>query len=827
MGDLTESVKLSGDRNFYHKNFLRLVRIATINRNYKLPKILTFAIIFFSVFVILFQWPDSLEHLTVDSSWQGALTYFGEHHARFGQQIIYTYGPLGYLMAGLYVGGSYGWLASAQVVYYLVFASTAALLAVSVGSWIFNAGLIVFLFWFANYEFDSIGVLLIVFASALCLQKSPTLLKIVAASLVLSFISLVKFTFLIFSLFSLACLFGYLLAVGVRRLVAPLFVTYLAGFLFFWTAVAHQHIVDIGTFVRGSAEVAFGFPKTMGTPPPHEVVMPSAVLIGSFLLLLGLLVRVTPSWQKALARLFLFGVATLLVCEQGFVRADYDHIPVIPLTLQIMAILIFSLIVKEVSARTSISAGSSELASLVRSLSITSSAVMLFIILGSSLAVVHLVGRSAEAAGVTGRGSVSQAVHQFEERLSSLPNYSAVKNAQQAAWRGARKTYALPEFSGIIKGDTVDVFGDDVAIAILNGWNYRPRLSVQSFAAYTSYLQSENLAFVTGKNAPKFYVLNLQPIDDRLLPETDGPALFAILAGYEPVSTEAGYWLFQKHAAVPPRNRTVTLLSNSARLGQSIAVDALPRSAADQIELHLRPTLFKSFSLKNPWATLLITQQSGNKSSFKVPPLLFKLGFVFNPPINSNLDLYAALVAGNADPVQSFSVVLPAGFTRYFKPEFTYTIRRAQNVFPPKHDTGLMSALIGFSAPIYDAQSPSPVRMSSVENTDVLYVQAPGRFRMDVPAHTKTVTGSLGVLPGAFVTRPQTKEVEFKVEALDNARPTELLDSKLTASGMTKFQIQLEDSNTDQSLQFSSTCAPTCGGGWSYWSGIQFGPAKK
>jgi hypothetical protein len=555
----------------------------------------------------------------------------------------------------------------------------------------------------------------------------------------------------------------------------------------------------------------------MATPAAPDILMPSILSLGAYGALLLLLTLITASWQTGLARFLIFGFAALLTWKQGFVRAGYSHIIVVPLTLEIMAILILTLTIDE--TRFQATTKGKFHVPLGRPFSLVLSTALFCAVIGASSVVFDLIRRSP---GYSILGSPSVAFELFKGRLQSLKTYPGVKKFQEDKFLQAKHGHALKKFSEIVKNDTVDVFGDEAAIALFNDWNYHPRPSVQSFAAYTAFLEARDADFVKGEDAPEFYVWKSQPIDSRLLPETDGPALLAILDRYSPVATESGFWLFRKDAKAEPMPPRPSEASGLAAWGKSIRFDPLPAGAVDEIKISLRPTLLGKLLSKQAWVTLQITQKSGNRSDFRVPRLLGELGFVVNPPISSDLDLYSILFDDKVDSLQSLSVVMPDQFKSYFKPEFSYRIRHLEKAIEVHKASGLMAALVGFDAEPHDLESMGPRRIYSVEDRDVLFVHAPSRFLLDVPASANTLTGAFGVMPGAFETVPQQKQVKFKVTAVSKAGRVTLLDASQTESKMASFSAKLQP-GLFRSLEFSANCTPTCDGGWSYWSTIRFG----
>jgi hypothetical protein len=60
--------------------------------------------IFLAQWLALLRLPTQVAKPQLDSSWESALSYFAAERMQFGTDVVFTYGPLGYLYSSVYSG---------------------------------------------------------------------------------------------------------------------------------------------------------------------------------------------------------------------------------------------------------------------------------------------------------------------------------------------------------------------------------------------------------------------------------------------------------------------------------------------------------------------------------------------------------------------------------------------------------------------------------------------------------------------------------------------------------------------------------------------------
>lgn len=618
------------------------------------------ALLFATLLLTTLVVPHAVTRLQLDSSWQAALSYLHDHHFRFGNQVLYTYGPLGYMMAGLYYGSHFKPLFIGHIIFAIFFALVSTLLVSKIHSKRLYGGLIITLFLFSPdlpdrvAVLDMIGILSVTFAALICFEDSHSLIRIILAGVVLSFMSLVKFTFLGLSCWSLICVLWFLLAKREYDRLLWLTASYASGLLTFWVFVAGQSLTDLPAFIRGSSEVARGYSEAMTLSAPSLLMTAGGFAAIALLGMLMIYFRTMNAQARWPVTLLLSGTAAF-AWTQGFTRGDSSHLLVIPLVFPVLGVLISALMAR--TAKPGIAC-----------------VLLLGVIVGDSCFILKLISMDQQFETL---GSVTKACDLLRQRLRLLARPDEATRSLDSQIAAARSTWTLPNLKAIVQSGTVDVFGDDVDISLFNDLNYHPRPTLQSFAAYTASLQKLNETFAAGGNAPDFYLVQSSTIDQRLPLETDGPTLLAILANYKPIAEEKGFLLFKKSPLTTSSIRVEQRATGTGTFRQPIALTPSGPGVVDLLRVFLHPTTKGELALNHNWLILNLRRKSGRTLTVKLLPSLARIGFPVNPPIASETDLQAFLT-GRADPLESLAVICPREFTDEFQSSFTYELDRKQ-----------------------------------------------------------------------------------------------------------------------------------------------------
>lgn len=276
----------------------------------------------------LLAWPLSfgVPASGIDPSWMGGL-YMALHDGKaFGQEITFTYGPLGFLAwpALWYSWPAAGAFAFASLIY-LLFACTLTR-SLSRSLPLVGAGLVTFLFLATIPDLEQLPLLLAVgwCLAALRAERSPKAVTLLAVGggLLGAVETLVKVS--IGPPILVLCLLALVGAAASRREWALFFAAAVGGTLALWL-LAGQPLGDLGSYATRSVEVVSGFAEAMATARDAAwkgVALGLAVVV----IVLG---AARASFRDARSRGFgvaVVAVAALVSFKYGIVRFEPNHI---------------------------------------------------------------------------------------------------------------------------------------------------------------------------------------------------------------------------------------------------------------------------------------------------------------------------------------------------------------------------------------------------------------------------------------------------------------------------------------------------------------------
>ena len=225
------------------------------------------------------------------------------------------------------------------------------------------------------------------------------------------------------------------------------------------------------------------------------------------------------------------------------------------------------------------------------------------------------------------------------------------RQAKIEAWARIRKEQPLPRLDG-----SVDVIPSIQSSVLAHGLDYRPRFSIQEFTTYTKLLIEANRRFLV-EHGPDYLLFQPGSIDDRYPAMAEGPLWPEIIRYYFPVETfgELAVLRRRKHPLPgeilgPPVARTVGL-NETLELTESVD----PQFLTAQIRLTL---LGKIVGLiwRPPLALLHVTFADGRQHSYRVIPAIAEVGF-FVSPLIATADAFVMIEKGHSEDLPILSRV--------------------------------------------------------------------------------------------------------------------------------------------------------------------------
>jgi len=220
---------------------------------------------------------------TLDSSHQGALSYFAEKQLQFGPEVIPTYGPLGYLVPEIYDGTFFNRKLIWELLSKLVITGVVIWLARHLA--ILNRILFLSFIWILTPRFGNsypeVLFYFVIAGAGLILSRDDRRRHYFVAPLLvfLACVSLIKFTLLVYSLLVIVFLSVYWAFKKNWRMCILLPSAYAALLLSAWS-ITGQEWASFSVWVATSLEVSSGYQQSMGVDAAPGI-LPLAIAVAS------------------------------------------------------------------------------------------------------------------------------------------------------------------------------------------------------------------------------------------------------------------------------------------------------------------------------------------------------------------------------------------------------------------------------------------------------------------------------------------------------------------------------------------------------------------
>ena len=527
----------------------------------------------------------------LDSSIHATYAHFTAHGYQFGSQVNTTAGPYGFVMFGWDYSGELFWTQLALQVFFTLGLSAlilwflcaaprstgwhwawlaAMLLELNVGDTLFTFTILLSgLFLILNYS------------------RPDRLAASVAAAVFLAFLSLIKGTQLAETFGGLFCVALMALLTRSWRRAGWIAGGYLLGLTGWWLA-AGQNPLHLPAYVEAISHIAQGYNEAMALVTPVRLLVIGAAMTTGLLTLLAWTAVHRRANPAMLASCVLLAGVTYVSWKHGYVRSD-GHMYIF---VDFACVAAFTVPMLEhilgLRSRHLLARGITLFFPL---------AVAAFSIAGSQEL---YPGRMIDLIRNVG----PQWAHNFHALLTA----DDLKDQSDTALGLRRATYDLPRVREAVGSASIDFFGHEIGLLLLNGFNYQPTpVCCGTYGVYNRFVKElNNRHFADPATRPDFILLKLQTIDHRFVAIDDSLSLLTILNLYQPVLLEDDALLLKVRPGatkpVPPH----LLSTQGIRLGEDVTV---PEVGPDQM-------LLFSFSLPSSLA--------GNALAFLYkPPLLF------------------------------------------------------------------------------------------------------------------------------------------------------------------------------------------------------------
>jgi hypothetical protein len=601
--------------------------------------------------------------LNIDGSWAMTLHEAWLRGWRFGSDIVFTYGPWGFLLTGQYHPKTYGIVVAAHLVLAVSMAASLSMRWTTAQSpywrWI-AAAIIAFLLFDAAARSPELLCLTMLWqllfvtwrasrcgnlpaqepqgpvreseSSGIARPFKSVSWEQVAFPAIAGAMSLTKFSLCLTAavVVTICDLVGAL-----RGQVVPLhWLCYAAWLVAFWL-LAGQPLGLLPQFLAGSWEVALGY-REMAIDGP---ILPIVAFLAASVYLLATCAVMLPDGRPRSAKrwaeltMLVAGGASLLwlLAKMGFTRHDKTHAAIALYGLAAIGLAAAGMILERVSTAKSL-------------------AIWLGIPITGAIAVLTIVAEPGfgESCTEVAFAPPTNYSSQFGSMFARLwIGDAALRNDYSATVQNLRQSSPAPELKG-----SVDLYPFQQGILLVNDLNYRPRPVFQSYSAYTESLARRNRDYLLGESAPDFVLFDIRPLDwreqrwdlGRFPSLEDGLSWPELLTRYDvdsDRSSDASLTHLVLARSRAPRPYSIEPIDKQqATFGQWIRVPAV-ESGPVWAELDMRFSdagRAASLAWKPPAGRLDVRLSDGRELRFRLVLGAARSGFLLSPLIRSRYE---------------------------------------------------------------------------------------------------------------------------------------------------------------------------------------------
>jgi dolichol-phosphate mannosyltransferase len=327
-----------------------------------------------------------------------------------------------------------------------------------------------------------------------------------------------------------------------------------------------------------------------------------------------------------------------------------------------------------------------------------------------------------------------------------------------------RDLHPLPKVTS-----SVDIYPWDQDVAIAYGMNYDPRPVFQSYVAYTPELEQLNADHLVAGNAPDSILFDVATIDGDYPSSEDALSWPQILTHYDVKQTEQSLLLLERS----PEQRSFTLSrlsQETADFNETINVPECNDPVWVHVDFH--PTLLGRLENaldKPPIVGIVVHSQGEGDAAFRLVPETARAGFLLSPLIPDRMS-FAVLTGTDwqtqlaAKRVVSMKVVsgTPDSQSSAYQSSVTVTFERLQFAHRDISSVPGIADYVGFQSVLQHI-----VRLATPPNVKaqlkpipggggrvILLTFAPSDLVTSVPAGATHVRIRFGILNQAFENLP-------------------------------------------------------------------------
>jgi hypothetical protein len=351
------------------------------------------------------------------------------------------------------------------------------------------------------------------------------------------------------------------------------------------------------------------------------------------------------------------------------------------------------------------------------------------------------------------RGYLADWGDAFARNALAVSDLAGFKSECEHRPLGERRAFELPRVRRAVERHTIDAISWEQSVLIRNGLRWKPRLTLQSFAAYTPELLELNARCFEGSRAPEFVLVKLQTIDNRLPTMDDGLALQVIARDYEAELVENGLLLLRRNPRAEPGPPPTTLIERYVNFGETVDLRALP-GRCQLLSLDIEYTAWGRLCAwidKSPPLFIELQMASGETRRHRIVPGMMKTGVILNPLIETAEQWQGWYTGAELPRVAQVRVAFAIGQELYAQ-RIRMRVVQADGIVPRTAEVlrGELEYSMFDTVPTrtQGAMLEDPLQ---IDGQEVLQVEVPSLLVFDVPPGKHVLSGQYGVPPGAYL----------------------------------------------------------------------------
>lgn len=678
----------------------------------------------------------------VDDGWQHVLTWGISHGAQWGTQLVFTYGPLGFLMPGVAFDPATYW--PTLILQHIFAIATALLVVVNLRALPLGAGVALLLATIVlGWSWSTSSALMIVYPLAMLtleravrrgtMARGRIHLLVAALAAYASLLPLIKFS--TFPLWLAWLPLGAVLTWRSYDRVLPItFVLVSVAIpIIAWLACGQQ-LANLPRFVSNSWHMAVHYGAAMQGDPTEPVS--DLVALGATLF--GIACTTVLAWRERnitqrIVVCAMVGVTLSLAYRAGATRADAAHLMIVWSMCAWCAPLLAGMLGEESPARSG------------------RNSVSIFVLALLALSLPAISGAYPSDI-LRQMYSGHQTFAYASQRIAAIRHPIQTYNRELARWTSDRNALQLPGISHSIGKDSADVLMNAQSVLLANSLNYRPRPVFQSYSAYSDHLARMNSDFLQSRDAPDWIILKWESIDNRFPTSDDARALVRLLQDYHPLRSEGDFLLFRRNAInhkpfgegqrfnIPIGFRTDTPVPPAPGHAWFARIDVGLTAYGK-----LRTLLFRE-----PTLAVEVKLRDGTRHRYNLVRGVAESGFMLTPAIATNGQYLDWLQGEDNRDVVAIRLVQRRFLNhRVFRTDGPL---RLSPLILPRHDRRTLALYAdyypGFNR-MPDTVNGQP-RQFKVDGKPVMFLGAPGTLTFQLPTGMYEVSAKFGLMPNAL-----------------------------------------------------------------------------